>query len=482
MCTDDLESLDPGDPHRISAGLRRRFSEEFGVSPHGVWFAPGRANLNGEHIDFHGGRCLPMALAHGTYVAAAPREDGLLRLRTLDPGLDDGVQRVRMDDVGPLGWRRANTGDDGDGGVAAGSAGEPLESTDVHEITPGETSGWTRYVAGTLWALRQLGEEVPELAVREGFGADLLICSTLPIGGGLSSSAALECSAMLAFVALATSFGEQHPGAELSEALDDALRARLAAACMRAEVDVVGAGTGGLDQTVSLRGRAEHLLSLDTRNFSVEHLPVGELLTEHTFLAVDTRRAHWLGDGQFDDRRADSEAAMRLLGVDRLRDLLPERAQPEDVDAVLARFEALTDGTGAIEGRGSAACRRRLRHALTEMVRSEQLHQILGDESLERRAAAREIGEILDAGHASMRDDAEVSFTAADAIVEAAREAGALGARLIGGGFGGSVLMVMPRTVEDAVIAGVHRICAEHGFTAPRFLTVKPSAAAKRVG
>ncbi|GAB3194459.1 galactokinase [Nesterenkonia suensis] len=483
MHSDDAACLSPGEPHRISAGLRTRFAEEFGRDPDGVWFAPGRANLNGEHVDFHGGRCLPMALAHGTYVAAAPRQDGLLRLRTLDPELDDGVQTLSLAAVAAV------VGDDGGTEV-----GEPATITNVHSIVPGQISGWTWYVAGTLWALARLGEETPELAVPEGFGADLLICSTLPIGGGLSSSAALECSAMLAFVALATPLGAANPGTALDAALDDGLRARLAAACMRAEVEVVGAGTGGLDQTVSLRGRAGHVVSLDCRDFTVERLPVDGLLAEHAFLAIDTRQAHWLGDGQFDDRRADSEAAMRLLGVDRLRDLLPEHPEADDVDAALARLDALTSrdgltglaelngGAEALEGRSTAACRRRLRHALTEMLRSEQLDRILTDEGLEPTTAAAEVGRILTSGHASMRDDAEVSFPAADALVETVAGAGALGARLIGGGFGGSVLALVPRSREDEVIRAAARMCEEQGFAAPRFLPVEPSASARAVG
>ncbi|MDS2172679.1 galactokinase family protein [Nesterenkonia sp. CL21] len=478
MHSDDAARLSPGEPHRISAGLRTRFAEEFGRDPDGVWFAPGRANLNGEHVDFHGGRCLPMALAHGTYVAAAPRQDGLLRLRTMDPELDAGVQTLSIAAVDAVVGGDAGGADDGEAPVI----------TDVHTLVPGQVSGWTWYVAGTLWALARLGEDIPELTVPGGFGADLLICSTLPIGGGLSSSAALECSAMLAFVALATPLGAANPGTALDAALDDELRAHLAAACMRAEVEVVGAGTGGLDQTVSLRGRAGHVVSLDCRDFTVARLPADGLLAEHAFLAIDTRQAHWLGDGQFDDRRADSEAAMRMLGVDRLRDLLPERPEAGDVDAALARFDELAGGAGlagdaeALEGRSTAACRRRLRHALTEMLRSEQLDRILTGDGLEPTTAAVEVGRILTAGHASMRDDAEVSFPAADALVETATGAGALGARLIGGGFGGSVLALVPRDREDAVIGAAARVCEEQGFTAPRFLHVEPSAPARVVG
>lgn len=458
MDTEDAAWLFPGDAAEIRRSLTSQFAEEFGHGPSGVWFAPGRANLNGEHVDFHGGRCLPMALAHGTYVAAAPRTDGMLYLRTLEPTLDAGVQQVCISEV--------TSGPD----------------ADVHTITDDQPCGWTKYVGGTLWALRALGEEIDELAVDESFGADLLITSTLPIGGGLSSSAALECSAMLAFVAMATPLGRANPGAALDAALTDELRARLAAACVRAEVEMVGAGTGGLDQTVSLRGRAAHLLSLDCRDFTVDRIPASGLLADHRFVAVDTGQAHWLGDGQFDDRRADSEAAMRLLEAERLRDLLPDRPGTADVSAVLRRFderagagETLPSPVDGAPARDRAACRRRLRHALTEMVRSEELHGFLSDDELDAESTAMLVGNLMTAGHASMRDEAEVSFPAANTVVETAVEKGAPGARLIGGGFGGSALLLC-RADDVATITGaVASACAEAGHRTPRFLEITPS-------
>lgn len=510
MCSDDVEWLSPGDQQLIARELSEQFREVFGREAAGVWFAPGRANLNGEHIDFHGGRCLPMALAHGTYVAAAPREDGTLRLRTLNEQLDDGVKTVVMCEIGP----KQETPPAG----ASEHANDSAHSDKSAHSDDSETE-WTRYVSGTLWALRLLGAEEPEFAVDEDFGADLLITSTLPIGGGLSSSAALECSSMLAFVAMGTEFGRNYPGDALNDALGDEQRARLAAACMRAEVEVVDAGTGGLDQTTSLRGREGHLVALDCRDFTVERLLMAPLLEEYTFLAVDTGQAHWLGDGQFGDRRKDAEAAMRLLGHTRLRDALPENPDGDDVAELLSVFdqrvkqareagpEAETGSTEPVlSGRDTQACRRRLRHALSEMVRSERLRALLlkvapetvaatagsgvgsetgaeavntasasassahlsaagsppdeGPGSLNRDATpegtnelapesgadlagvATQIGEIMTEGHESMRDDAEVSFERADEVVDVALMNGAEGARLIGGGFGGSVLVL----------------------------------------
>lgn len=461
----DVDRLSPGDPQQIAADLHARFLEVFGREADGVWFAPGRANINGEHIDFHSGRCLPMALSHGTYAAAAARDDGILRLRTLDPALDDGVHTIRLCDVAP--------------------EGAPNRVTDGGSCTLEAAPSWTRYVAGTAWALAALGREHPELAPVEGFGADLLIVSTLPIGGGLSSSAALECATALAVIALGTPLGAQHGGAALDAALTDELRAKVASACMRAEVEIVGAGTGGLDQTVSLRGLAGDVLSLDCRDFSVDWLPAQRLLEDFVFLAVDTRQAHWLGDGQFDDRRADSEAAADVLGVEQLRYALSAQACAADVPRVLALFDERTAGLPQVAGRPRAAVRRRLRHALTEMVRSEELAEILADKASDAHVAAEDvagmIGQIMYDGHASMRDLAEVSFPAADTIVEAAVRHGAPGGRLIGGGFGGSVLLLSRRDDVAALEAAVARACAEAGHRRPRFLEVAPSAGARTV-
>lgn len=444
--TTDAVWLAPGEPQQIQTDLIGRFQQEYGRPASGTWFAPGRANLNGEHIDFHAGRCLPMALAHGTYVAAAPRTDGQLRLRTLDASLDDGVTTVHPAQIGP---------------AAAG----PGQQDQGH---------WSRYVSGVLWALRELGSSQPRFAVEEDFGADLLVVSTLPIGGGLSSSAALECASILAFLALGTPFGEENPGQDLNAALTREHRRDLAAACVRAEVEVVGAGTGGLDQSTALRARPGKVLSLDCRDFSVTLLDIGCILRGYRLIAVDTGEAHRLADGQFGDRRADAEAATRLLGFERLRDALPERPRSADVFHVLDEFDRLAEQLETLDGRSIAACRRRLRHALTEMVRSEKLHDLLSDEAYGVRHIASAVGEILTAGHMSMREDAEVSFDVADLVVETALAQGAEGARLIGGGFGGSVLVLIAPTGVPRLTAALERVSRSI-----RLLDVDPSAAAQ---
>ncbi|GAB3849509.1 galactokinase [Nesterenkonia populi] len=435
--------LSAGEPAAIAENLRARFSEEFGADPAGVWFAPGRANLNGEHIDFHGGRCLPMALPHGTYAAARPRTDGVLRVRTLEASLDQGAYDVAISTISPKAAQ-----------------------------APDELPGWTRYVSGVLWALQQAESE--DLRLPEGFGADLLIRSTLPVGGGLSSSAALECAAALAFVGLGSALGHENPGTLLTDALTDSHRAEIAAACMRAEVEVVGAGTGGLDQTTSMRAAEDMVLSLDCRDLTVQRVAIGFLLRGHRLIAADTDTPHALSDGEFGSRRADSEAAAELLGVSRLRDVLGPRARKAEVDDALARFDELAEGKQEIFGRPTEDCRRRLKHALTEIARSEKLHHHFAGECHGVTETAEELGEVMTAGHSSMRQYAQVSFPLADRVVKTALGAGAQGARLIGGGFGGSVLILAPDAAVDALTAAVSRLDA--GI---RFVNVTPSGPAR---
>lgn len=432
--------LKAGDPDAVSSSVATRFAQVFDREAAGVWFAPGRANLNGEHIDFHGGRCLPMAVRHGTYAAAAPREDGLLRLRTLEPNLDTGVVEL-----------------DADGA----SAEEPAPE-------------WTRYVSGVRWAMQQISDP-SQLQLPSGFGADVLIRSTLPIGAGLSSSASLECAAALAFTALGTEVGREYPDGDLTVGLSDELRAVLAQACMRAEVEAVGAGTGGLDQTASLRAAEGKLVSLDCRDFSVVRTDISFLLRDYRFLAVDTGQPHALAESEFGARRAESEAAAAALGVQQLRDALPEKPRKADVERALARFDEAV-GAADLGQKDPQACRRRLKHALGEMMRSEKIHALLNGDAHGVDHTVEMIGEVMTSGHLSMREDAEVSFPLADQVVDAVLGAGALGARLIGGGFGGSVLVLCPKDATEQVTAAAARLSG--GI---RFLSVQPSAAARVV-
>jgi len=422
--------------------LSQKFEEAYGRAPVGVWAAPGRANLMGEYVDFSGGMCLPFAHQYVTLTAAAPREDGVLNAQSMQDA-DESV------------------------------ADDRPRSTRIDDIEPGVISGWFGYVAGVAWGMNRVARgasahpvAVPELGLPTSFGADLMVDSTVPIGAGLASSAALECSVALSLFSLNT--GNDHP--------NDALRRALARACMDAENYIVGANTGGLDQTASLRSHAGEILALDCRDFDVVRLPADPALAGLTWLAIDTRAPHKLADGQYSSRRAECEAAAAVLDVPTLRDALPEHPTPDDAAAVLDRFDHLLEvGAELTEDRENT--RLRLRHSMTEMVRSVQIADELHSDSPDWAF----VGRLLVEGHESMRDDCEVTVPELDAAVDGCLSAGALGAKVVGGGFGGSVIALVSLESVDRLAAAVQLCFAQNGFREPLFLTLQPSEAGRRI-
>jgi galactokinase len=405
---------------RARASFRARFGDD-GPLPT-VWSAPGRVNLIGEHTDYNGGLCLPIALPHRTYLA----------LRTAP----DGSDTVRL-----------------------ASAQEPdagLVEARVADVGPGTVGGWTAYVLGVAWALRQPGA-LP--AGVDGFavgGFDAVVDSCVPYGAGLSSSAALEASVA---VALDAAFGLGLAGT--ANQPDDAGRAALAAACIRAENEIAGAPTGGMDQSASLRAQAGHAVLLDFLDGSVRQVPFDLAADGRSLLVIDTRAEHVLVDGQYAARRATCEAAAARLGLATLREL----DAPGALEAALATLAA--DG-----GPAADVSVRRVRHVVTEIVRVEDFVALLD------AGRVREIGPLMDASHTSLRDDYEVSCRELDLAVATARSAGALGARMTGGGFGGSAIALVE---ADAVERVAHAIAAAFetaGLTAPAFLLSPPSAPA----
>ncbi len=344
------ERVEPGDPQRIASALAGRLDD-----PVGVFAAPGRVNLVGEHTDYNAGLCLPIALPHATYAAGARRSDDRLTVTSLQ---QDDVLDVGLDD-----------------------------------IAPGAVSGWAAYVAGVAWALREDGHELP--------GMDLVVDGRVPLGSGLSSSAALTCSVVLAMCAAAGI----DPG-----------RDRLVAATMRAESEVAGAPTGGLDQTVSLLGQAGHALLIDFRDHGTRQVGWQPDAAELELLVVDTRAVHSHSDGGYGERRADCEAAAAELGLPSLR------------EASEADLKRLSDHR----------LRRRARHVLTETGRVREVVAAL------ERDDWHTVGALFTESHVSMRDDFEISSPELDAVVETALAHGALGARMTGGGFGGSAIALVP--------------------------------------
>jgi galactokinase len=391
-----VETLEAGDPAAIAEDLAEAFERSHGRPPQGAFAAPGRVNLIGEHLDYNGGRCLPMALPHATYAAVAARDDG--RISVTSRQQEDGFHAA------------------------------------VQELGPGSVTGWASYVAGVVWALREEGWPVP--------GMDVLVDGRVPLGAGLSSSAAIECAVAL---------GAAHL---VGIAVDDDVRALLVRACMRAEQEVAGAPTGGLDQTIALFGLADNALLLDCRDWTRRQVRWDPAASGLSLLVVDTRASHTLNDGEYGSRREQCEAAARQLGVHLLRDV-------QDQDAALASLDD--------------ELRRRVRHVFTENDRVVRAVDQLED------GDAEGLGETFLASHASMRDDYEISCAELDAVVETAMSAGALGARMTGGGFGGSAIALVPTESLGGVAGAVQEEFEGRGWRSPGFLTGVPSAGARRV-
>jgi galactokinase len=399
------------EPATVARGISAAFAEIYGRTPDGVWAAPGRVNLIGEHVDYNAGLCLPFALPHRTFAALAVRDDGVVRARSVQA--PDRDWSGRLDEVGP-----------------------------------GRVPGWAGYAVGVAWALHADGFDVP--------GFDLLVDGYVPLGSGLSSSAAVECAVALAL----------DDAAGIGLGADDAGRARLAATCVRAENEVAGAPTGGLDQATSLRAVAGQALLLDCRDFAVRQLPFDLAADGLELLVMDTRAHHCLVDGRYGGRREQCRLAAELLGVPTLRDVAPERL-PE-------ALRQLADRAG--DPAHAAVLQRRVRHVVTEIARVARSAELLQ----ERRAG--DLGPLLDASHASLRDDYEVSCTELDLVCTAARDAGALGARMTGGGFGGSAIALVRVGTAAEVAAAVHAACVRDGHRTPAFLSALPSAGATRLG
>ncbi|GAA1329010.1 galactokinase [Brachybacterium rhamnosum] len=388
-------------PDRAAAAARAEqlFVESYGYRPDGVWSAPGRVNIIGEHVDYQDGLCLPMAISHRCFAAAARTPTDRVRLRSAQ---DD----LQLD-------------------------------LDAAALEPGAVEGWPAYVAGVLWALR------PFISGAHTQGMDILIDGQVPLGAGLSSSAALECAAAEAIDALLT----------LGTAPLDRVRAAITA-----ETDFAGASTGGLDQSASVLSRAGHALYLDCRDFSTRPVPWDLAGQGLALLITDTRAEHSHVDGEYTARRADSERAAEALGVATLRDVDASR-----LEELLPRIE-------------DDVVRRRARHVVTEIQRVRDVDALLAEGTVREHVA--ELGALLNASHDSLRDDYEVTVEQLDVAVDAARAAGAHGARMTGGGFGGSIIALVEADAAGGVAAAIAEAFAQRGFTAPEFFLALPSEGA----
>lgn len=348
--------------------LRSNFSQKYGGEPR-IFRAPGRVNLIGEHTDYNDGFVMPCAIDFATFVAASPREDRKIRVASMNFA---GESEFDLDN--------------------------PTEAVE----------GWARYVQGVALILERSGFKLR--------GANLLIDSTVPVGAGLSSSAALEVSIGFALSKLSNVEIEKWNLAKIGQ---------------KAEHEYAGVRSGIMDQFASVFGTENHTLFLDCRSLDWQPIP----LSTAKFIICNTKTKHDLADGEYNRRRADCEEAARLLGKESLRDVS------------LAEFEENSEGL-------PERLRKRARHVVTENQRVLKAVICLKNNNL------AEFGELMNESHESLRDDYEVSSKELDLMVEiVGRQKGVLGARMTGGGFGGCTVNLLE---EDASAEFIETVSAEY--------------------
>ena len=370
--------------------LASKFQEVFGTRPDIIASAPGRVNLIGEHVDFLDGFVLPFAISDTTTVAIAKNSSNKIRCASIQK---KGV----------------------------------VSTIDCANIAPKSGEAWARYPIGVLWSL---GIET---------GIDILVDGQVPLGAGLSSSAALEC-------AVATAINELfNLGLTLPE---------LARAAQRAENIYVGMPCGIMDQSVSLMATEGNALLLDTRDLSIEQIPFNIAPLGLELLVIDTQVHHALVDGGYAERRASCEKAIADLDITSLRDI--------SISEFVARKPELDEKTYL-----------RAFHGITEMQR------VLVAVTLLKAGDFVGFGEIVTAAHISLRDNYTVSCPELNLAVDTALKFGALGSRMIGGGFGGSAIALIKAKDSDLIKNEIKSGFMKARFKSPRFFSALPSAGAR---
>ncbi|MBT1177285.1 galactokinase [Bifidobacterium callimiconis] len=391
------------------------FKAAYGEAPEGVWSSPGRVNLIGEHTDYNAGLCLPIALPHRTYIALKPRTDTTVRV----------VSDIKPDDIA---------------------------TADLDGLEARGVDGWAAYPVGVAWALREKGFNV------RGFDAAFVSC--VPLGSGLSSSAAMTCSTALA---LDDVYG-------LGYGQSDSGRVTLINAAIKSENEMAGASTGGLDQNASMRCTEGHALLLDCRPEltpleNVSQQPFDLKANKLELLALDTQAPHQLNDGQYAERRSTCEKAAEILGVANLRvtaDAIREADDP--AKALQDTLDALPDEN----------MKKRVRHVVTEIERVREFVKAFAENDIE------EAGRLFNASHDSLAVDYEVTVPELDVAVDVARRNGAYGARMTGGGFGGSIIALVDAGRSEEVAQKIADEFEARGFHAPRALAAYAAPSSSR--
>jgi galactokinase len=360
------------------------------LSPDVIASAPGRVNLIGEHIDYSRGFVLPFAISYRTTAALRLRDDQIIRIRS----------KQRVDDV---------------------------ITTSISELSPGSQGGWERYVLGVIWSL----------GINEGL--DIEIDGDVPLGAGLSSSAALECAVAVG----------------LNELFSLGLNKKeLALLTQKAENVYVGVPCGIMDQSVSLMAEAGSALLLDCRDLSTTLVPFDLGASGLELLIIDTQAHHALVDGEYAKRRQACEGACSKLQIASLRDI--------DISVLEAGRELLSDEEF-----------KRAHHAVSEMARTLEAVEVLQQENFAT------LGALITQSHISLRDEYEVSCPELNCAVDVALANGALGARMVGGGFGGSAIALVAQAQIEELKSAITVAFSSALFAAPRFFTSLPSEGAK---
>jgi len=384
--------------HQVARNARQGFATHFGYEPSGVWSAPGRVNLIGEHTDYNDGFVLPFAIDKFTCAAVSLRDDDQIRVAST---FDGEVHQIALT-----------------------------------EISKNKILGWAAYPFGVAYGIQKLaGEKFLDR------GFDIFVDSNVPIGAGLSSSAALECSVSLAMNSL------WQTGLAQSQ---------LARAGQIGENEIVGAPTGIMDQTASIFGQADHAVFLDCRTFRTDAIAMGCAEAGLEIMVFDTKVSHRLTDGGYASRREDCYLGASLMGVESLRDL-----KEADLDRAQQILDNLTF--------------RRVRHVVTENARVLQTVAVMKSQGIQA------IGTLLLESHASMRDDFEISIEELDTAVEVSMQYGAIGARMTGGGFGGAAIALVPSDLVTELKLKMLKVFAERGYLEPEMFSVVASSGAKRI-
>jgi galactokinase len=372
------------------SSIEEKFLQTFGDEPDLIAAAPGRVNLIGEHIDYSEGFVLPFAIKDRTTAAIRKRDDSTVR-------------------------------------IASAQRRNKIVTVDINNVKPGLKGEWERYALGVLWSM----------GVKT--GVDLLIDGHVPLGAGLSSSAALECS-------VATAVNHLF---DMGFSLED-----LARLTQKAENQYVGVPCGIMDQSVSLMATVGSALLLDCRDLSTRNIPFDVASSGLELLIIDTQAHHALTDGGYAERRASCESVAAKLGIKSMRELTMD--QLEAGKAQLTQVEYV-----------------RARHAVSEMKRVLDCVEALSKSDFVM------VGELINQSHISLRDDYTVSCPELDTAVEASLAAGALGSRMVGGGFGGSAIALIEASKTSETIHAVEKAFADKKFKAPRFFTSLPSQGAE---